>query len=132
MQYEFCLGEETGCYMGRFRPQSPALTPRRSSLGFRSSSSSCDASAPLGFEPEGCCGTDIMEGNGGELACIRWARNLHSLLQDPEGLDLFRKYLDQEGRQHANPLNFWFACEGLKEQRDPDRIHQLVKLIYRR
>ncbi|KAK0087338.1 hypothetical protein PV325_001223 [Microctonus aethiopoides] len=125
-------GEETGCYMGRFRPQSPALTPRRSSLGFRSSSSSCDASAPLGFEPEGCCGTDIMEGNGGELACIRWARNLHSLLQDPEGLDLFRKYLDQEGRQHANPLNFWFACEGLKEQRDPDRIHQLVKLIYRR
>ncbi|XP_015595328.1 axin isoform X2 [Cephus cinctus] len=122
-------GEETGGYISRFRPQSPALTPRRSSLAHPTGS--CDASAPLGFEPEGSCGTTTMESYS-PPACLRWARNLHFLLQDPDGLELFRKYLDQEGGPHANPLNFWFACEGLKKQQDPDRIHQLVKLIYRR
>ncbi|XP_043264516.1 protein axin isoform X2 [Colletes latitarsis] len=123
-------GEETGNYVSRFRPQSPTLTPRRSSLA-TPTASGCDASAPLGFEPEGCCSTTTMESDS-PPACLRWARNLHSLLQDPVGLELFRKYLDQEGRPHANPLNFWFACEGLKEQDDPERIHQLVKLIYRK
>ncbi|XP_076168169.1 protein axin isoform X2 [Ptiloglossa arizonensis] len=123
-------GEETGNYVSRFRPQSPTLTPRRSSLA-TPTASGCDASAPLGFEPEGCCSTTSME-SVSPPACLRWARNLHSLLQDPVGLELFRKYLDQEGRPHANPLNFWFACEGLKEQDDPERIHQLVKLIYRK
>lgn len=70
-----------------------------------------------------------MESNS-PPAYARWARNLHSLLEDPVGLELFKKYLDQEG--HLDPLNFWFACEGLKEQKDVDRISQLVKLIYRR
>lgn len=124
------IGEETGNYVSRFRPQSPTLTPRRSSLA-TPTASGCDASAPLGFEPEGCCSTTTMESDS-PPACLRWARNLHSLLQDPVGLELFRKYLDQEGRPHANPLNFWFACEGLKEQDDPERINQLVKLIYRK
>ncbi|XP_026668831.1 axin isoform X3 [Ceratina calcarata] len=124
-------GEETGNYVSRFRPQSPTLTPRRSSLATPTASSGCDASAPLGFEPEGCCSSATMESDSSP-ACLRWARNLHSLLQDPVGLELFRKYLDQEGKPHANPLNFWFACEGLKEQNDPEKIHQLVKLIYRK
>ncbi|KAK1125923.1 hypothetical protein K0M31_005458 [Melipona bicolor] len=123
-------GEETGNYVSRFRPQSPTLTPRRSSFA-TPTASGCDVSAPLGFEPEGCCSTTTMESDS-PPACLRWARNLHSLLQDPVGLELFRKYLDQEGRPHANPLNFWFACEGLKEQDDPERINQLVKLIYRK
>ncbi|XP_050469893.1 axin isoform X2 [Bombus huntii] len=123
-------GEETGNYISRVRPQSPTLTPRRSSLT-TPTAAGCDASAPLGFEPEGCCSTTTMESDS-PPACLRWARNLHSLLQDPVGLELFRKYLDQEGRPHANPLNFWFACEGLKEQDDPERINQLVKLIYRK
>ncbi|XP_078046683.1 protein axin isoform X2 [Augochlora pura] len=123
-------GEETGNYVSRFRPQSPTLTPRRSSLA-TSTALGCDATAPLGFEPEGCCSTTTMESDS-PPACLQWARNLHSLLQDPVGLELFRKYLDQEGRPHANPLNFWFACEGLKEQDDPERINQLVKLIYRK
>ncbi|CAK9799468.1 Axin1 [Anthophora quadrimaculata] len=121
-------GEETGNYVSRFRPQSQTLTPRPSSLA-TPTASGCDASAPLGFEPEGCCSTTTMESDS-PPACLRWARNLHSLLQDPVGLELFRKYLDQEGI--ANPLNFWFACEGLKEQTDPERIHQLVKLIYKK
>ncbi|XP_034935348.1 axin isoform X2 [Chelonus insularis] len=112
-------GEETESYITKFRTESPALTPRRSSLGIRGSTSSGDASAPLGFEPEGCCGNTIMESNS-PPACLRWARNLHSLLQDHDGLILFKKYLD-----------FWFACEGLKEQA-PAKRHQLIKVIYRR
>ncbi|KAL0131782.1 hypothetical protein PUN28_002969 [Cardiocondyla obscurior] len=122
-------GEETGSYVSRIRPQSPALTPRRSSFATsQTSGSGCDVSAPLGFEPEGCCGTTTMESNS-PPAYARWARNLHSLLEDPVGLDLFKRYLSQEG--HLDPLNFWFACEGLKEQ-DTEKISQLVKLIYRR
>ncbi|EFN75982.1 Axin-related protein [Harpegnathos saltator] len=122
-------GEETGSYVSRIRPQSPALTPRRSSFATPTVSGGCDASAPLGFEPEGCCGTTTMESDS-PPAYVRWARNLHSLLEDPVGLELFKRYLDQEG--HVDPLNFWFACEGLKEQKDMEKISQLVKLIYRR
>jgi len=70
-----------------------------------------------------------MESNS-PPAYARWARNLHSLLEDPVGLELFKRYLSQEG--HLDPLNFWFACEGLKEQKDMEKISQLVKLIYRR
>ncbi|KYM98095.1 Axin-1 [Cyphomyrmex costatus] len=123
-------GEETGSYVSRIRPQSPALTPRRSSFATsQTSGGGCDVAAPLGFEPEGCCGTTTMESNS-PPAYARWARNLHSLLEDPVGLELFKRYLSQEG--HLDPLNFWFACEGLKEQKDIEKISQLVKLIYRR
>ncbi|XP_018056394.1 PREDICTED: axin isoform X3 [Atta colombica] len=122
-------GEETGSYVSRIRPQSPALMPRRSSFATSQASGGCDVSAPLGFEPEGCCGTTTMESNS-PPAYARWARSLHSLLEDPMGLELFKRYLSQEG--HLDPLNFWFACEGLKEQKDMEKISQLVKLIYRR
>ncbi|XP_011330772.1 axin-1 isoform X2 [Ooceraea biroi] len=123
-------GEETESYVSRIRPQSPALTSRRSAFTTSQiSDGGCDASAPRGFEPEGCCGTTTMESNS-LPAYARWARNLHSLLQDPVGLELFKRYLDQEG--HVDPLNFWFACEGLKEQKNAEKISQLVKLIYRR
>ncbi|XP_063990587.1 axin isoform X2 [Diachasmimorpha longicaudata] len=124
-------GEETGGYnIGRIPPQSPALTPRRSLLG-RTSTGTCDASAPMGFEPEGCCDSSIMESNS-PPACLRWATNLNSLLQDREGLQLFRKYLEQEGTSHANPLDFYFACEGLNQEHDKDKVHQLIKAINRR
>jgi len=93
-----------------------------------------DAGAPLGFEPEGSCGTAFMEMGGGSHSpppYLCWARNLHSLLEDSDGVELFRRYLVQEGRPHADTLDFWFACEGLKKQQDPDKINQLVKVIYR-
>ncbi|XP_033214760.1 axin-1 [Belonocnema kinseyi] len=124
-------GGETEKFTSACYPQSPALTPRRSSLVRPSFSNPYDASAPLGFEPEGSCGTTTM-GRESPPACLRWAKNLHNLLHDPEGLELFRKYLDQEGRPHVNPLNFWFACEGLKRQRDSKQIYELIKLIHGR
>ncbi|KAJ9597773.1 hypothetical protein L9F63_011381 [Diploptera punctata] len=114
---------------------SPVLTPRRSSLAY-TTSGLADTSAPLGFEPEGSCSTGFMEvgpGTSSPPSYLRWARNLHSLLEDPEGVRLFRRYLAQEGPSHADPLEFWFACNGLKNQHPvPEKTTQLVKVIYRR
>ncbi|KAK7868462.1 hypothetical protein R5R35_011211 [Gryllus longicercus] len=117
---------------------SPVLTPRRSSIACNPSNIE-DPGAPLGFEPEGSCASgcgdgSFMEGGGSRSPppYLRWARNLHSLLEDSEGVELFRRYLEQEGRAHADTLNFWFACEGLKKQQDPEKINQLVKVIHRR
>jgi hypothetical protein len=43
---------------------------------------------------------------------------------------LFKQFLDQE--QCVITLDFWFACEGLKMQEDPEKIHNLAKLIYKK
>ncbi|RZF40722.1 hypothetical protein LSTR_LSTR008671 [Laodelphax striatellus] len=80
---------------------------------------------------EGGCGG----GGGGSRsppAYLRWARHLHILLQDPDGVALFRRYLESEGRVHADTLDFWFACEGLRKQQDAESVTRLVKVIYRR
>lgn len=123
-----------------FWRNSPNLTPRQSNL--RHHSPQPNDSAPLGFEPEGadnvgggCVGDGSSGGSSGEglspPACLRWACNLHSLLNDSEGVDLFTKYLQQEGQVHADTLNFLFACKGLKKQNDPKRVSSLVKVIYK-
>lgn len=41
------------------------------------------------------------------------------------------QYLESEGKQHSDALDFWFACEGLRKQQGVDKIMQLVKLIYK-
>ncbi|XP_054283765.1 axin-like isoform X2 [Macrosteles quadrilineatus] len=111
---------------------SPVPTPRRSTLTHHVT---LPGAAPLGFEPEGC--SSPRGGTGGEdryspPSCLRWAQNLPSLLEDPDGVELFRRYLESEGRSHADTLLFWFACEGLRKQSDPDKISQLVRVIYRK
>ncbi|XP_058806426.1 axin isoform X2 [Phymastichus coffea] len=109
--------------------------------------SSCDAScAPLGYEPEGRSDrVVVMERSAAEssssscgnnsscaqqLACLQWSRSLHALLEDPKGLELFEHYLHQEG--HIYALSFWFACEGLKEERDPNKLTAIIKVLIRR
>lgn len=64
-------------------------------------------------------------------AYLTWARSLHRLLEDPDGADLFYRYLQSEGGQHVLYLEFWFACEGLKMRTEPDTIQQVAKVIYR-
>jgi len=63
---------------------------------------------------------------------LRWAENLHFLLADPDGVELFAKFLQQENCSHL--LKFWFACEGLKRQwaDDPDKAAQIIHLIHRK
>lgn len=63
---------------------------------------------------------------------LRWALAIHYLLHDANGVGLFRRYLQTEGKQHVDALEFWFAVEGLHGQITPETVAQLVKVIYRR
>ncbi|KRT81696.1 hypothetical protein AMK59_5721, partial [Oryctes borbonicus] len=100
---------------------------------------------PMGFEPESTCRSSSRPAsrhdrltdnrspdNLSPPACLQWAKSLHKLLEDPDGVELFKKYLQSEGRHHADALDFWFACEGLRKQTEPDRVLQLIKVIFKR
>ncbi|KAJ8949071.1 hypothetical protein NQ318_016973 [Aromia moschata] len=94
--------------------------------------------APYGYEPEGSCRSNSRPSsrhdrpcdNPSPPACLRWAHSLHLLLQDSDGVRLFQQYLESEGQHHADALDFWFACEGLRKQSGREKIQQLVKVIY--
>ncbi|XP_028131949.1 axin-1 isoform X1 [Diabrotica virgifera virgifera] len=96
--------------------------------------------APCGYEPEGSCRSNSRSSskngtssdNSPPPACLKWANSLHALLQDPDGVKLFHLYLESEGQHHADALDFWFACEGLRKQTAREKIHQLVKVIYKK
>lgn len=62
----------------------------------------------------------------------KWSLGLDYLLQDSEGVALFKSYLQYE--DCANLLDFWFACQGFRSKVDPSdhrKITQLIKAIYR-
>nr|XP_049699782.1 axin isoform X4 [Helicoverpa armigera] len=62
---------------------------------------------------------------------MRWARSLHELLEDAEGVRLFRKYVGGAGGLHVDRLNFYFAVQGLRQECDPNKIRQVVSAIYK-
>jgi axin 1 len=64
-------------------------------------------------------------------SCLKWAQRLSSLLEDRDGVALFKKYVESEGGIHSERLNFYFACEGLKQQSDPEKVKQIIGAIYR-
>lgn len=64
-------------------------------------------------------------------ACLRWAQSLNHLLDDADGVEIFRRYLQSEGKPHVDALDFWFACKGLRKQNELERVQQLVKVIYK-
>ncbi|XP_076275789.1 protein axin isoform X1 [Rhynchophorus ferrugineus] len=114
------------------KPLSP-ISKRNSnfpSVAASSSSSAQDISSSSNSRP-----TDrTSEAHGGHRSppsCLRWANSLHDLLQDGDGVKLFRQYLHSEGKQYADTLDFWFACEGLRMKQGTDKIKNLVKVIYR-
>lgn len=63
---------------------------------------------------------------------MRWAESLVCLLQDREGVRLFKQFLDTESDSAA--LDFWFACTGLQmvAEDDQKRVDNLVKLIFKK
>lgn len=63
--------------------------------------------------------------------CFKWATSLSVLLQDPDGVQLFKQYAESEGGIHADWLKFFFACEGLKQQGDSEKIKQIIGAIYK-
>ncbi|XP_073945632.1 LOW QUALITY PROTEIN: axin-like [Choristoneura fumiferana] len=64
---------------------------------------------------------------------MRWARSLHDLLEDAEGVRLFRKFVGGAGALHVDRLNFHFAVQGLRQEPDRDhhKIRQVVSAIYK-
>lgn len=109
-------------------------------------SASANESNPtlVGYESEGSCRPTPATSrpssrhdrpcpdNPSPPSCLRWAESLHFLLEDPEGVHLFQHYLESECPPHVDALDFWFACQGLRNQSTPDKIQQLVKVIYRK
>ncbi|XP_061626557.1 axin-1-like isoform X2 [Phyllopteryx taeniolatus] len=89
-----------------------------------SSSSSATPRRPdldLGYEPEGSASPTPPY--------LKWAESLHSLLDDQEGIQLFRNFLCQESC--ADLLDFWFACSGFRKT-SPEKRVKLAKAIYRK
>merc|ERR1719430_2089674 len=89
-----------------------------------------------GFEPEGSADVTppFSESNSANStpAYMKWAENLHNLLSDPDGVELYKNYLKTENVGEL--LDFWFACEGLKRlpSDQTEKIFQLIKVINRK
>merc|ERR1719495_2615898 len=89
-----------------------------------------------GFEPEGSADVTppFSESNSANStpAYMKWAENLHNLLSDPDGVELYKNYLKTENVGEL--LDFWFACEGLKKlpSDQSEKIFQLIKVINRK
>ncbi|XP_056265698.1 axin-1-like [Pseudoliparis swirei] len=94
--------------LSSYTPSSSSATPRRPDLD-------------LGYEPEGSASPTPPY--------LKWAESLHSLLDDQEGIQLFRNFLCQEGC--ADLLDFWFACSGFRKT-SKDKRAKLAKAIYRK
>lgn len=112
-----------------------AATPRRSNLdkvGGSETKLDKDIDAPLGFEPEGSAASSPPFTENSTPPYFKWAEKLQYLLEDSDGVRLFKTFLDQE--HCSNTLDFWFACSGLKlvSSSDHGRIQNLVKLIYKK
>ncbi|XP_062295438.1 axin-1 isoform X2 [Scomber scombrus] len=107
-----------------------------SNLGFSSKNESlkCEASVAtprrpdldLGYEPEGSASPTPPY--------LKWAESLHSLLDDQDGIHLFRTFLKQE--ECADMLDFWFACSGFRKleanEGNEEKKVKLAKAIYKK
>ncbi|XP_069502875.1 axin-1 isoform X2 [Ambystoma mexicanum] len=104
------------CYSGKgdgMKNETSTATPRRIDLD-------------LGYEPEGSASPTPPY--------LKWAESLHSLLDDQDGINLFRTFLKQE--DCADLLDFWFACTGFRKQgpgaSNEDKRLKLSKAIYKK
>uniref|UniRef100_A0A8B9FIH9 Axin 1 n=1 Tax=Amazona collaria TaxID=241587 RepID=A0A8B9FIH9_9PSIT len=105
-----------GFYSGKGdvgRNETSTATPRRSDLD-------------LGYEPEGSASPTPPY--------LKWAESLHSLLDDQDGINLFRTFLKQE--DCADLLDFWFACSGFRKLEpcasNEEKRLKLAKAIYKK
>ncbi|XP_040296441.1 axin-1 isoform X3 [Bufo bufo] len=104
------------CYTTKsdgIRNETSTATPRRPDLD-------------LGYEPEGSASPTPPY--------LKWAESLHSLLDDQEGINLFRTFLQQENC--GDLLDFWFACSGFRKLEPSDckveKRLKLAKAIYKK
>lgn len=62
---------------------------------------------------------------------IRWGKSFDDLLLDREGLDLFTKFLQQEG-QLEDLINFYFSCKAIREPLNQLHVAKLARLIIKK
>ncbi|XP_069762963.1 axin-1 isoform X2 [Narcine bancroftii] len=95
------------------KSEASTATPRRPDLD-------------LGYEPEGSASPTPPY--------LKWAESLHSLLDDQDGINLFRTFLKQE--ECPDLLDFWFACSGFRKLEPNDSNEEkrlkLAKAIYKK
>lgn len=86
--------------------------------------------APLGFEPEGSVDDrpkpEFSENS--TPAYSKWSESLDNLLEDADGVELFKAYLSQEN--HVNLFEFYFACKYLHNLQDAD-TKTIIRKMYR-
>ncbi|XP_027029664.1 axin-1 isoform X1 [Tachysurus fulvidraco] len=121
-------GEEGELVSGDVRPYGLGI------YSIKSESLRCEASIAtprrpdldLGYEPEGSASPTPPY--------LKWAESLHSLLDDQDGIQLFRTFLKQE--ECADVLDFWFACSGFRKQDtgegNEEKKLKLAKAIYKK
>lgn len=64
----------------------------------------------------------------------KWQEQLVYLLTDQQGVQLLRKFVDEEAGRNSIDfyrLEFYFACEGLKHLNDEKKLKTLMKVIHR-
>lgn len=70
------------------------------------------------------------ESNSFTSRVSKWQENLLSLLVDQDGLNLLFKFVKEEaGGTESKQLDFYFACEGLKQLNDMKDMSKVRKLI---
>uniref|UniRef100_A0A5S6QFE7 Axin-1 n=1 Tax=Trichuris muris TaxID=70415 RepID=A0A5S6QFE7_TRIMR len=121
------------------RAQSPPLvTSRKSSRAGSLSDFPREGSeeAPLGYDVCESAGDDDDDEDASPYSeratppYMRWAVDLQNVLEDFEGLQLFKKFLNNEGC--GNELDFWYACKGLKQYSEKERplIERVAHMIH--
>lgn len=64
----------------------------------------------------------------------KWPEKVSNLFADEKGVELFKKFVEDEAGAHGIytiQLEFYFACEGLKQQTNPKTVRQVIAAIYR-
>ncbi|XP_070617678.1 axin-1 [Erythrolamprus reginae] len=122
-------GEEGELVPGEARPAGCGFPAGKSEGGKAEAPTTATPRRPdldLGYEPEGSASPTPPH--------LRWAESLHSLLDDQDGIHLFRTFLKHESC--ADLLDFWFACSGFRKLAPRDskeeKRSKLAKAIYKK
>lgn len=135
-QVSHTSGRSIGSTKGDINP----ATPRKSNIDKvtactapnRGCAFDDDLDAPLGFEPEGSAANSPPFTENSTPPYLKWAESLHTLLDDRDGVQLFRTFLQQEGIGTCS-VDFWFACRGLKLKKEgSDEYLQVIKIIHKK
>lgn len=90
-----------------------------------------EADAPLGFEPEGSVDEKAAFTESSSPAYLKWNESLEKLLEDPDGVNLFKTFLTQENS--VNLFEFYFAWKCLRNLNEETNanVNSLVKAMYK-